>query len=438
MTSAVCPKPSIISAELCVRAVPDTTFDLTKASLEEQRLAVDATVAHYRGTPFNEVGYKRAVRWRIRVLSFLAVVALAVDLQGSEATRQKRYFPIAADVATWGGPMGKDMDANFRPSSRVEALLVSIEKITNFCKVPREGAEVVEPRPPAAWPQTGEVEFKDLRVKYAPELPDVLKGVSFKVAGATKVGIVGPTGCGKSTTVQSLFRFVEFAGGSIEIDGLDISKVGLRDLRSRIQIVPQDPVILSGTLRDAIDVFHERTDAEILDALRKVRLIRSTAPSTPQLNGDANGGAHDSKTNGTANETAEDSNKNVFEDLSYHIAEGGSNLSNGQRQLLCMARALLGRAKLVVFDEASSSVDTDTDTAITATLREEFSHCTVITIAHRLRTIMHSDQVVMMDKGTVAEVASPAELLQRPESHFYKLCAASGKAEFEKLKELAG
>ncbi|KAK0531476.1 hypothetical protein OC835_003650, partial [Tilletia horrida] len=400
------------------------------ASLEEQRLAVDATVAHYRGTPFNEVGYKRAVRWRIRVLSFLAVVALAVDLQGSEATRQKRYFPIAADVATWGGPMGKDMDANFRPSvsltiiaelqflmmgtSRVEALFVSMERITNICKVPREGAEIVEPRPPASWPQTGEVEFKDLRVKYAPELPDVLKGVSFKVAGGTKVGIVGPTGCGKSTTVQSLFRFVEFAGGSIEIDGLDISKVGLKDLRSRIQIVPQDPVILSGTLRDAIDVFHERTDAEILDALRKVHLIRSTAPSTPQLNGDANGGAHDSKTNGTANETAEDSNKNVFEDLSYHIAEGGSNLSNGQRQLLCMARALLGRAKLVVFDEASSSVDTDTDTAITATLREEFSHCTVITIAHRLRTIMHSDQVVVMDKGTVAEVASPAELLQRP------------------------
>ncbi|KAK0517857.1 hypothetical protein OC842_007977, partial [Tilletia horrida] len=194
------------------------------------------------------------------------MAALAVDLRDSEATRQKRYFPIAADVATWGGPMGKDMNANFRPSvsltiiaelqflmmgtSRVEALFVSMERITNICKVPREGAEIVEPRPPASWPQTGEVEFKDLRVKYAPELPDVLKGVSFKVVGGTKVGIVGPTGCGKSTTVQSLFRFVEFAGGSIEIDGLDISKVGLKDLRSRIQIVPQDPVILSGTLRD--------------------------------------------------------------------------------------------------------------------------------------------------------------------------------------------
>ncbi|KAK0546094.1 hypothetical protein OC844_007284, partial [Tilletia horrida] len=139
---------------------------------------------------------------------------------------------------------------------QLEFCMVAVERLCEFAETKPEPAEIVEPRPPAAWPQTGEVEFKDLRVKYAPELPDVLKGVSFTVAGGTKVGIVGPTGCGKSTTVQSLFRFVEFAGGSIEIDGLDISKVGLRDLRSRIQIVPQDPVILSGTLRDAIDVFH--------------------------------------------------------------------------------------------------------------------------------------------------------------------------------------
>ncbi|KAK0545125.1 hypothetical protein OC845_005247 [Tilletia horrida] len=333
--------------------------------------------------------------------------------------------------------IGSQLQQIVGATGQLEFCLVAVERLAEFAQTKPEAAEIVEPRPPANWPQTGAVEFKNIRVRYAPELPDVLKDVNFKIAGGSKVGIVGPTGCGKSTTVTSLFRFVEYSGGSVEIDGIDISKIGLKDLRSRIQIVPQDPVILSGTLRDAIDVFHDRTDADILEALRKVRLIRDTPVASPRLDGTngtaANGGANGQAADGNAEET----NKNVFEDLSYKIAEGGSNLSNGQRQLLCMARALLGQAKLIVFDEASSSVDTDTDALITATLQQEFKDCTVITIAHRLRTIMHSDQVIVMDKGSVAEMASPAELMHRPESHFYKLCSASGLSEFEKLKEMA-
>ncbi|KAK0531477.1 hypothetical protein OC835_003651 [Tilletia horrida] len=307
---------------------------------------------------------------------------------------------------------------------------VAVERLVEYTDVASEAAPIIEPRPPASWPHAGQVSFENLRLRYAPELPEVLKGVTFDIAAGQKVGIVGPTGCGKSTTVTSLFRLVDnFSGGRIVIDSIDISKIGLEDLRSRLMIVPQDPVILSGSLRDSIDVFHEHSDEDIIAALKKVHLIGSANANASSLSRVA-------PCEGTENEQAQ--NLNVFEDLTYTIAESGSNLSNGQRQLLCMARALLGRSKVVVFDEASSSVDQEADDLITATLQEEFADCTVITIAHRLRTIMHSDRVVVMDKGAVVEYASPAELLQRPESHFYKLCAASGKAEFEKLREMAG
>jgi len=313
--------------------------------------------------------------------------------------------------------------------TEMETAGVSVERLVEYADTPSEAALIVEPRPPAAWPHAGAVSFENLRLRYAADLPEVLKGVTFDISAGQKVGIVGPTGCGKSTTVTSLFRLIDnFSDGRIVIDGIDISKIGLEDLRSRLMIVPQDPVILSGSLRDSIDVFQEHSDEEINAALKKVHLLGSSDPNVSSL----------SRVVAQEGANAEEQNKNVFEDLTYHIAEGGSNLSNGQRQLLCMARALLGRSKIVVFDESSSSVDVDADELITATLQEEFSNCTVITIAHRLRTIMHSDRVVVMDKGTVTEFASPAELLQRPDSHFYKLCAASGKAEFDKLRELAG
>ncbi|CAD6893903.1 unnamed protein product [Tilletia controversa] len=312
--------------------------------------------------------------------------------------------------------------------SENESKGVAIERLVEYADLEPEAALIVEPRPPASWPHSGQVTFENLRLRYAPDLPEVLKGVSFDISAGQKVGIVGPTGCGKSTTVTSLFRLVDnFSGGRVLIDGIDISKIGLEDLRSRLMIVPQDPVILSGSLRDSIDIFQEHTDEDIIAALKKVHLIGSPDPNSSLLSQVV---APESNEQG-------DQNVNMFEDLSYNIAEGGTSLSNGQRQLLCMARALLGRAKVVIFDEASSSVDVDADDLITATLQEEFSDCTVITIAHRLRTIMHSDRVVVMDKGTVSEFASPVQLLEQPESHFYKLCAASGKAEFEKLREMA-
>ncbi|KAK0565002.1 hypothetical protein OC861_003987 [Tilletia horrida] len=333
---------------------------------------------------------------------------------------------LAAFALTFLFSIGNNVFFVVMSYSLVETAGVAVERLVEYADLKSEAALVIEPRPPASWPHAGQVTFDNLRLRYAPDLPEVLKGVTFEVAAGQKIGIVGPTGCGKSTTVTSLFRLVDgFSGGRILIDGIDISKIGLEDLRSRLMIVPQDPVILSGTLRDSIDVFKEHTDEEVLAALKKVHLIGSPNPGVSSLS------------RALSQVDGEEQNMNVFEDLGYSISDGGSNLSNGQRQLLCMARALLGRSKVVIFDEASSSVDVDADDLITATLREEFADCTVITIAHRLRTIMHSDKVVVMDRGTVAEFASPAELLERPDSHFHKLCAASGKAEFVKLKELS-
>ncbi|KAK0569583.1 hypothetical protein OC861_000763 [Tilletia horrida] len=371
------------------------------------------------------------------VLSGLAVIRAFGSVETCFiASNDGTSAATAALALTFLLDIGAQLQQIVGATGPLEFCLVAIERLAEFAQTTPEAAEIVKPRPPSDWPQTGAVEFKNICVRYAPELPDVLKDLSFKIAGGSKVGIVGPTGGGKSTTVTSLFRYVEYSGGTVEIDGIDISKIGLKDLRSRIQIVPQDPVILSGTLRDAIDIFHDRTDADILEALRKVQLIRDTPMAGPRLHGTDETVVDGVVDHQVGNGGSEETNKNIFKDLSYKIAERGSNLSNGQRQLLCMARALLGRAKLIVFDEASSSVDTDTDALITATLRQEFQNCTVITIAHRLRTIMHSDQVIVMDKGRVAEMASPAELLRRPESHFYKLCSASGPTEFENLKEM--
>lgn len=329
-----------------------------------------------------------------------------------------------------------------------EQRLISVERVVEYSQLEGEAKEFIEPRPSADWPSQGKIVVQDLRVRYAPELPDVIKGVSFSIPPGSKVGIVGPTGCGKSTMASSFFRFVEASGGSISVDGVDIASVGLHDLRSRLQIVPQDPIILSGPLRATIDVFGEYSDEAISEALRAVRLLDdggSHAPSrapTPGLTVPGLADASHKPTlsvSGTATprSTGQGGNRNEFRDLSYTITEGGSNLSNGEKQLLCLARAILRRSKLIIFDEATSSVDYATDELITATIRRSFEQSTILTIAHRLRTIIDFDLVIVMDKGQVVEFDAPAKLLDDETSRFFKLCRASGRRELAHLKKLA-
>ncbi|OSX61133.1 hypothetical protein POSPLADRAFT_1074834 [Postia placenta MAD-698-R-SB12] len=299
----------------------------------------------------------------------------------------------------------------------LEQSMVAIERIKEFSELPREPPEFIEPRPPASWPENGAIECENLVIRYAPDLPNVLHNLNFKIEPGEKVGVLGRTGSGKSTLALSFFRFVEPTEGRILVDGLDVSQIGLTDLRGRLTIIPQDPTILSGTLRSTLDVFNEYEDAEIYEALRRVHLIPSA--DTP---------AED-------NETV---NANLFRNLDSPVSEGGENFSTGEKQLLCMARAILKRSKVLLMDEATASVDYATDELIGKTIRHEFAASTILTIAHRLRTVIDYDRVMLLDQGRIAEFDKPATLLADPSSKFHSLCRATGKNEFAMLKKMAG
>jgi len=201
------------------------------------------------------------------------------------------------------------------------------------------------------------------------------------------------------------------------VDGLDIANVGLTDLRNKLTIIPQDPTIFSGSLRSTLDVFDEYEDAEIFEALRRVRLIPSE--ETPE-------------------EDIYTVNANVFRTLDSAVSEGGDNFSTGEKQLLCMARAILKRPKVLVMDEATASVDYATDELIGKTIRREFADSTILTIAHRIRTVIDYDRVMLLDQGHIAEFDRPSVLLLDPTTKFYALCKATGREEFAMLKKMAG
>ncbi|WWC65828.1 uncharacterized protein I303_108450 [Kwoniella dejecticola CBS 10117] len=329
---------------------------------------------------------------------------------------------MAGFALSFAGTICHDLLFVVRRFVQLEQSMVAIERLKEFTDLKREANEYVDPRPPASWPESGAIVVEDLIIRYAPDLPDVLHSISFKVNPREKIGIVGATGCGKSTLALSFFRFVEATQGRIVIDNIDISKIGLTDLRSRVTIIPQDPTILSGTLRSTLDVFDEYDDADIYAALRRVHLIKD---EDLVRESDATDGDEETR------------NKNVFRDLNNPVSEGGDNFSSGEKQLICMARAILKRNKLLFMDEATASIDYETDELISKTIREEFSDSTILTIAHRIHTIIDFDKVLVMDQGRIAEFASPAELLRDHRSKFYSLCKATGRTEFKNLKTMA-
>ncbi|EIW76959.1 multidrug resistance-associated ABC transporter [Coniophora puteana RWD-64-598 SS2] len=306
----------------------------------------------------------------------------------------------------------------------LEQSMVALERIKEYSELAQESPEFVEPRPAASWPDKGAIKCVDLVIRYAPQLPNVLHNINFEVRPGEKVGILGRTGSGKSTLALSFFRFVEATEGQILVDGVDIAKIGLTDLRSKLTIIPQDPTILSGTLRSTLDVFDEYEDAEIYEALRRVHLIPSPSGENTEAQMDI--------------ETPETINVNVFRNLESPVSEGGENFSTGEKQLLCMARAILKRSKVLVMDEATASVDYATDELIGKTIRQEFANSTILTIAHRLRTVIDYDRVMILDQGRIVEFDSPTTLLSDPESQFHGLCKATGKNEFITLKRMAG
>nr|XP_054762700.1 multidrug resistance-associated protein 1-like [Lytechinus pictus] len=267
-----------------------------------------------------------------------------------------------------------------RMTSELETNIVSVERVKEYSEAPTEAAAIVDDNRPAdSWPDEGKVEFINYSTRYREGLDLVIKGINVTVKPGEKVGVVGRTGAGKSSLTMALFRIIEPAEGHIKIDGVDISSIGLKDLRSKITIIPQDPVLFAGALRMNLDPFESYTDDEVWLALRLSHLANFVS-SLP-------------------------------EGLQHECSEGGENLSVGQRQLICLARALLRKSKILVLDEATAAVDLETDDLIQATIRSEFSECTVITIAHRINTIMDSTRILVMDGGEVSEFDTPTNLL---------------------------
>lgn len=282
-----------------------------------------------------------------------------------------------------------------RSASEVEQNIVSVERAIQYTELPSEAPYESPPEiaPPKGWPMSGAIEFRDFSTRYRENLPLVLKNLNFFIASGERIGVVGRTGAGKSSLTLALFRIIEAAGGAIFIDGVDTSKIGLKDLRSSVAIIPQDASLWGGSLRDNLDPTGKSSDAELWQALEQAKL-KEQAQSMK-------GG------------------------LDAELSEGASNFSAGQRQLICIARALLRGAKVLVLDEATSSIDLETDEHIQRIVREQF-HGTTITIAHRLPTILESDRVLVIKDGSVAEFDSPKKLLKDKESTFYSMAVDAG------------
>ncbi|KAL6999148.1 Canalicular multispecific organic anion transporter 2 [Sarracenia purpurea var. burkii] len=274
----------------------------------------------------------------------------------------------------------------------LETKIISVERILQYTSIPSEPPLVIEEnRPDGRWPLHGEVDIHDLQVRYAPHMPLVLRGLTCIFRGGMRTGIVGRTGSGKSTLIQTLFRIVEPVAGQILIDGINISSIGLHDLRSRLSIIPQDPTMFEGTVRSNLDPLEEYTDEQIWEALDKCQL---------------------------GDEVRKKEGK-----LDSAVTENGENWSMGQRQLVCLGRVLLKKSKVLVLDEATASVDTATDNLIQQTLKQHFSDCTVLTIAHRITSVVDSDMVLLLDHGLIEEYDTPIRLLENKSSSFSKLVA---------------
>ena len=326
----------------------------------------------------------------------IGATALLSVIQKPSAT--ELFISMAALAISYSLDTTQDLNWVVRMVTDMETQIVSVERIEEYTELPSEApAHIPDTKPSEPWPSKGDISINGIVMRYRPELEPVIKELSVHILPGEKVGVVGRTGAGKSSLVLCLMRIVELERGSIEIDGVDISKIGLEDLRSKIAIIPQEPLLFSGTIRDNLDPFSNYTDEEIWSALQRASLHELIAQDPAGL-------------------------EKVVE-------EHGTNYSVGQRQLLCVARALLRKSKVILMDEATASIDLETDMKIQKTIREEFSDSTVVTIAHRIHTIIDSDKVMVMELGRLKEFDKPSVLLSDKNSMFSQLVEKSKEIE---------
>ncbi|GAB7352412.1 hypothetical protein MBLNU459_g2838t1 [Dothideomycetes sp. NU459] len=344
------------------------------------------------------------MRFRQGILGVLFTLCIAVGVA---------YFPgIDASLAGFALSFALDFSAVVEQTvsryTSTELDMNSTERVLEYTHLGTESVAGADAAP--SWPPEGKIVVRHLEVGYAKDLDPVLKDVNFSVQPCERVGIVGRTGSGKSSLTLALFRFLEARQGSIEIDGVDVASLKLHDVRNRLAIIPQDPVLFSGTLRSNLDPFDEHGDDALLKALERV---------TPHSDRDL----------------ADPRRSTVFTNLSFPIAQGGTNLSQGEKQLVCLARAIITRPKVMVLDEATSAVDMATDLSIQRSIREQFHHSTLLVVAHRLSTIADFDKILVMSDGRVAEYDEPKALAEK-KGLFWKMLNESG--EKEALEHLLG
>ncbi|ANB12997.1 ATP-binding cassette glutathione S-conjugate transporter YCF1 [Sugiyamaella lignohabitans] len=336
-------------------------------------------------------------RWLSLRLNFLAtLIGFLAALSGVYMTTKGRMtegliglvMSNALSVTTF-------LSGIVKQTVQIERRGVALERVFQYIDLPSEGPEIIEGKRPAAhWPSEGGIHIRNYSARYRENLDLVLKNINLEIKPREKIGVVGRTGAGKSTLTLSLFRIIEPADGGVIIDGVDTNEIGLLDLRRNLSIIPQDAQIFSGTIRDNLDPFDEHDDTELWRVLELCHL-------KDHVNSMGNG-------------------------LESELSDGGDNLSRGQAQLICLGRALLHNSNVLVLDEATASVDVETDSIIQETIRSEFKHKTIITIAHRLNTVMDSDRIAVLDSGEVAEFDTPKALLQDKNSLFYALCEKGG------------
>uniref|UniRef100_A0AAY4E1V3 Multidrug resistance-associated protein 4 n=1 Tax=Denticeps clupeoides TaxID=299321 RepID=A0AAY4E1V3_9TELE len=321
------------------------------------------------------------------ILSYLALEAGAVGLALSYAITLMGMFQ-------WG----------VRQSTEVENMMTSVERVVEYTELENEAAWETQKRPPPDWPSQGLITFDRVNFSYSPDGPVVLKNMKATFRPREKVGIVGRTGAGKSSLISALFRLAE-PEGRIYVDSILTSELGLHDLRQKMSIIPQDPVLFTGSMRKNLDPFSQHSDEDLWSALEEVQLKAAVEELPGKM------------------ETV--------------LAESGSNFSVGQRQLVCLARAILRRNRILIIDEATANVDPKTDELIQKTIRDKFRDCTVLTIAHRLNTIIDSDRILVLDAGRIHEYDEPYVLLQNQDSMFYQMVKQTGKAEAAFLLQTA-
>lgn len=319
-----------------------------------------------------------------------------LDVAGGDAGLAISSGLMLAGMTQWG----------IRQSAEFESQMTSVERIVEYQDLEQEAPanSKKEAKPKENWPDNGAIQFDHMSLAYGKDAEKpVLRDLNCTISGGEKIGIVGRTGAGKSSMITALFRLTE-PSGAIKIDGVNIQSIGLDDLRRKISIIPQDPVVFSGTVRYNLDPFNEYPDSDLWSALEEVQLKKQV--------------------------------DNFAEKLEAKLSDNGGNLSVGQRQLICLARAVLRRNKVLILDEATANVDHQTDSLIQKTIRTEFSSCTVLTIAHRLNTIIDCDRVLVLDAGQILEFDSPYKLFQNRHI-FYDMCKKTGTSMFAHLYKIA-